>query len=94
MIPGLSTPVAVTCEDGGDSAALGAAMLSEMGYGDVVWLKGGMESWRSDGLPVEKGLTGVMSAPLDVLPAGTNRSYGDMINYLRWETALVEQSER
>jgi len=94
MIPGLSTPVAVTCEDGGDSAALGAAMLSEMGYGDVVWLKGGMESWRSDGLPVEKGLTGVMSAPLDVLPAGTNRSYGDMINYLRWETALVEQPER
>jgi hypothetical protein len=35
-----------------------------------------------------------MSAPVDVLPAGTNRSYGDMINYLRWETALVEQSER
>jgi rhodanese-related sulfurtransferase len=93
-IPGLSAPVAVTCEDGGDGAALAAATLSEMGYQDVVWLKGGMESWRSEGRSSEKGLSGVMSAPLDVLPAGTNRSYGDMINYLRWETALVEQPER
>ena len=93
-IPGLSKPVAVTCEDGGDGAALAAATLSEMGYRDVVWLKGGMESWRSGTRSVEKGLTRVMSAPVDVLPAGTNRSYGDMINYLRWETALVEQSER
>jgi rhodanese-related sulfurtransferase len=93
-IPGLSAPVAVTCEDGGDGAALTAATLSEMGYQDVVWLKGGMESWRSEGRSLEKGLSGVMSAPLDVLPAGTNRSYGDMINYLRWETALVEQPER
>jgi rhodanese-related sulfurtransferase len=93
-IPDFGSPVAVTCDDGGDSAALGAATLSELGYLDVVWLKGGMELWRSEGRSVEKGLTGVMSAPLDVLPAGTNRSYGDMINYLRWETALVEQPER
>ena len=93
-IPGMNTPVAITCEDGGDSAALAAATLSEMGYRDVVWLKGGMDAWRSEGRSVEKGLTGVISAPLDVLPAGTNRSYGDMINYLRWETALVEQPER
>jgi 3-mercaptopyruvate sulfurtransferase SseA len=90
----MNTPVAITCEDGGDSAALAAATLSEMGYRDVVWLKGGMDAWRSEGRSVEKGLTGVISAPLDVLPAGTNRSYGDMINYLRWETALVEQPER
>ena len=93
-ISGLSAPVAVTCENGGDGAALAAATLSEMGYRDVAWLKGGMESWRSEGRSLEKGLSGVMSAPLDVLPAGTNRSYGDMINYLRWEMALVEQPER
>ena len=93
-IPDFRAPVAVTCANGEGGAALAAATLSEMGYQDVVWLKGGMESWRSEGRSLEKGLSGVMSAPLDVLPAGTNRSYGDMINYLRWETALVEQPER
>ena len=87
-IPGLESPVVTICGDSGVSAALAAATLSEMGYRNVAWLDGGMEAWRAGGGPVETGLTGVMSPPLDVLPAGTNRSYGDMINYLRWETAL------
>jgi hypothetical protein len=39
-------------------------------------------------MPVETGLTGAMSPPTDVLPAGTNRNYADMVNYLRWEEAL------
>ena len=29
-----------------------------------------------------------MRAPDDVVPAGPDRSYADMINYLRWEERL------
>ena len=88
-IPGFETPVVAICDDAGVSAALAAATLSGMGYRDVAWLDGGMQAWRAGGRPVETGLTGVMASPLDVLPSGTDRSYGDMINYLRWETALA-----
>ena len=37
---------------------------------------------------VELGLTGVMRAPNDVVAAGPDRSYADMIHYLTWEEAL------
>jgi hypothetical protein len=47
-----------------------------------------MAAWRGAGLPVEQGLTGVMTPPEDVVPAGPERPYHDMINYLRWEEAL------
>ena len=77
----------VTDEDG-DSAALGAATLMEMGYGDVVALAGGTEAWRKEGRPLEQGLTGVLRPPDDVVPAGPDRSFADMINYLRWEERL------
>ena len=32
-----------------------------------------------------------MSPPVDVVPAGTDRSYADMVHYLRWEEALGEK---
>ena len=51
-------------------------------------LAGGTDAWRQAGLPVEQGLSGVMSPPDDVVPAGPDRSYADMINYLRWEEKL------
>jgi len=51
-------------------------------------LAGGMEAWRKEGRPVEQGLTGVMRPPDDVVPAGPDRGYADMINYLRWEEKL------
>ena len=37
---------------------------------------------------VERGLSGVMEPPDDLVPAGPERSYADMIEYLRWEEAL------
>jgi rhodanese-related sulfurtransferase len=80
-------PIAVTDEDGTD-AVLAAATLMEMGYADVVALAGGIDAWRRDGKPLEQGLTGVMRPPDDVVPAGPDRSYADMINYLRWEERL------
>ncbi|RPH81548.1 MAG: hypothetical protein EHM88_11060, partial [Candidatus Rokuibacteriota bacterium] len=80
-------PIVVTDDDGHD-AALAAATLLELGYTDVATLAGGTTAWREDGRPLERGLTGVLRPPDDVVPAGPERSYADMINYLRWEEKL------
>jgi rhodanese-related sulfurtransferase len=82
-----NAPLVVTDEDGHD-AVLAAATIEELGYKDVAALAGGMEAWRKEGRPVEQGLTGVMRPPDDVVPAGPDRGYADMINYLRWEEKL------
>ncbi len=84
---GAGAPLVVTDEDGHD-AVLAAATLEELGYRDVAALAGGSEAWRKEGRPLEQGLTGVMRPPDDVVPAGPDRSYADMINYLRWEEKL------
>jgi rhodanese-related sulfurtransferase len=82
-----ATAIVVTDEDGHD-AVLAAATLIELGYPDVSVLAGGTGAWRTSGRPVEHGLTGVMRPPDDVVPAGPDRGYADMINYLRWEERL------
>lgn len=87
VVPAKDTPVAVTCNDG-KNAVLAAVTLQELGYRDVSALDGGMAAWQKAGLPVEKGLSGVMAPPTDVVPSGPDRSYADMMNYLRWEEAL------
>jgi rhodanese-related sulfurtransferase len=87
IVPSKSTPVAATCADG-RSAVFAAATLLELGYQSVSALDGGMAAWQKAGLPLEKGLSGVMAAPTDVVPAGPDRNFADMQNYLRWEEAL------
>jgi len=87
IVPSKSTAVAVTCNDG-HGAVLAAATLGELGYQHVSVLDGGMAAWQQAGLPVEKGLSGVMAAPTDVVLAGPDRNFADMQNYLRWEEAL------
>ncbi len=87
IVPSKSTPVAVTCLDG-RGAALAGATLKELGYQNVSVLDGGMSAWQKAGLPVEKGLSGVMAPPTDVVLAGPDRNFADMQNYLRWEEAL------
>ncbi len=87
VAPDPGAPIVVTDGDGGD-AVLAAATLMELGYRDVVALAGGVEAWRREGRPVEQGLTGVVRPPDDVVPAGPDRSFADMINYLRWEERL------
>ena len=79
----------IVTDSNGRSAPLAAATLRELGYQDVSILDGGMAAWRKAGLSVEQGLSGVMKPPDDVVPAGPERSYADMINYLRWEVDLV-----
>lgn len=76
---------------GGTNAALAAATLLELGYQNVSVLEGGLAAWNQAGLPVETGLSGVMSPPTDLVLSGPDRNYADMMNYLRWETALGEK---
>lgn len=88
LAPDRATPLVVTDADG-RAAPLAVASLAELGYRDVAFLAGGLAAWRQAGLPLAAGLAGVMKPPDDVVPAGPERSYADMINYLRWEVDLV-----
>jgi rhodanese-related sulfurtransferase len=90
IVPSKGTPLTVTCNDGLGST-LAAATLAELGYTDVAVLDGGMAAWLKAGLPVEKGLSGVMAAPTDVVLSGPDRNFADMQNYLRWEEALGQK---
>src|SRR5207245_7883456 len=90
IVPSKSTPVAVTCVDS-RGATLAGATLKELGYQNVSALDGGMAAWQQAGLPVEKGLSGVMAPPTDVVPAGPDRNFADTPNYLRWAGALGQK---
>ena len=92
IVPSVETAVAVTCLDG-VNATLAGATLVELGYKEVSVLDGGMAAWRQAGLPIEQGLSGVMSSPNDVVVSGPDRSYADMMNYLRWEEELGKKYE-
>jgi rhodanese-related sulfurtransferase len=87
VVPSTTSAVLVTCLDG-RSSVLAGATLKTLGYQHVSVLDGGMDAWRAAGLPVEQGLSGVMTPPTDVVPAGPDRNFADMQNYLRWEEAL------
>jgi rhodanese-related sulfurtransferase len=90
VAPDSGTPLVVTDEDGHD-AVLAVATLTDLGYRDVAALAGGLDAWRGEARPLEQGLTGVLRPPDDVVPAGPDRSYADMINYLRWEEKLGQK---
>ena len=88
--PSKGASITVTCRDGRGST-LAAATLQRMGYTNITVLDGGMAAWRKAGLTVEEGLTGIVRPPSDINYLGVSRSYGEMMNYLRWETALGEK---
>jgi rhodanese-related sulfurtransferase len=90
IVPSKLTAVTVTCNDGLGST-LAAVTLAELGYTDVSVLDGGMAAWQRAGLPLEKGLSGVMAPPTDVVLSGPDRNFADMQNYLRWEEALGQK---
>jgi len=87
IAPDNSRPVVLTDSDG-RGALLGAMTLREAGYERASALEGGLRAWHAAGLPLERGLTGVMQPPADVVAAGTDRTYADMVHYLSWEEAL------
>ena len=47
-----SRQIILTCQMGAN-AARGAALLKEMGFSNVCYMKGGMMAWKSAGLPIE-----------------------------------------
>ena len=47
-----------------------------------------LQAWLRASLPVERGLSGVMNPPKDVLTMGTDRTWAEAIQYLRWEEEL------
>jgi len=67
--------------------------LKSLGYGRVAVLTDGMAAWRKAGLPIEQGLSGVMNPPTDVLTMGTDRTWAEAIEYLRWEEELGKKYE-
>ena len=85
-------PIITICEDGRQSL-LAARALLRLGRDGVSAVRGGMASYREQGLPIDLGLTGVMTPPNDILAFGPQRGYADMQHYLRWETALGEKYE-
>ena len=84
--------IVVTCTDG-LNAVLAGGVLRDLGYQRVAVLDGGMTSWQRTGLPVEQGLSGVVTSPNDVLPMGTDRNWADAMHYLRWEEELGKKYE-
>lgn len=89
VAPDKSALVIVTCS-GSDSelAVFAAATLLDLGYTNVSALDGGMSAWQESGRAVERGLTGVMYPPSDMVASGPDRNFADKINYLRWEEEL------
>ena len=87
LAPSKDTALVVTCGNGLNSI-LAAATLRALGYGRVAVLADGMQAWLRAGLPVERGLSGVMNPPKDVLTMGTDRTWAEAIQYLRWEEDL------
>jgi rhodanese-related sulfurtransferase len=86
------TPLVVTCASGLPSVLAGAT-LKALGYERVSVLGEGMPAWVRAGLPVEQGLSGVMNPPNDVLTMGTDRTWAEAIQYLRWEEELGKKYE-
>jgi rhodanese-related sulfurtransferase len=87
VAPSKDTALVVTCSNGLNSV-LGGATLKALGYQRVAVLAEGMQGWGRAGLPVERGLSGVMNPPNDVLTMGTDRTWAEAIQYLRWEEEL------
>jgi rhodanese-related sulfurtransferase len=92
VVPSKETPVIVTCANGLPSVLAGAT-LKTLGYQRVSVLSDGMPAWITAGLPVEQGLSGVMNPPNDVLTMGTDRTWAEAIQYLRWEEELGKKYE-
>lgn len=94
----------LTCPDGVQSGfafeEVRQLLQARQGLGtiiDVRVLKGGTQSWRSAGKPLESGPTHLVSEPLDRYKRpyeGTEVAREAMQAYLDWEFGLVEQLGR
>lgn len=81
-----------------DLARLAAADLDGCGR-EVLLLEGGRGAWEAAGLPMQSGMTAVLSEPQDTYLRPYDRSNRAevekaMNDYLTWEIALVEQIKK
>lgn len=80
--------IVLTCADGRQSI-FAARQLTQVGYGDVLVLDGGVSRWLAAGLPTAAGLDDCLVKPNDVVLSPSIRgSKQDMVNYLNWELKL------
>jgi rhodanese-related sulfurtransferase len=86
--PDRAQPIVLTCPDG-EQSVFAARALMEIGYTNVCVLEGGVRAWSAAGFPTERGLTGCLVSPKDVVLSPSIRgTKEDMQRYLDWETAL------
>ncbi len=93
-----SSPMIALTSDDGRLASLAAGELAALRPdNDVVALAGGTQNWKSEGLPLEAGLTHPLGPTDDVQYKPYDNEGGveaAMNAYLEWEVALVEQVAR
>ena len=77
----------------GQHSALAAVALKDVGYQQVAVFREGMQAWRQAGLPLEQGLSGVISPPTDMLAMGTEHNWTEAMHYLHWEEELGKKYE-
>ena len=92
IVPSKSTPVVLLSPEGRESILAGLALV-EMGYENVASLEGGTRGWVAEGHPLERGLSGVMTPPDDLVATGSGRNFAGAIEYLRWEEELGRKYE-
>lgn len=93
----VSNSIAVTSGDGRLAALAACEVAALRPDSEVVVLKGGTQAWKTQGLPLETGLTQPLGANDDVQYKPYDREGGveaAMQDYLQWEVALVEQIAR
>ncbi|WP_445504235.1 rhodanese-like domain-containing protein [Microvirga sp. G4-2] len=75
-------------------AGLAAIDLHEMGYEDVLIVKGGFSAWKAAGLATDSGWPDPALQPIDFLAFVHDRHDGNLDaarRYLAWETGLVHR---
>lgn len=92
-----SPKIVVTSGDGQKASLAAGEIAALCSNSEVYALSGGTQAWKSQGLPLEAGLTHPLGPTDDVQYKPYDREGGveaAMQDYLKWELALVEQIER
>lgn len=98
LLPDRRQPLVLVCDDGVRST-LAAMQLQQQGYENAAVLRGGLEVWRTAGLPLREGLDGtgisLAQAKRDVMPLYMRgilmRTEDDMREFLEDEEALGDK---